>query len=156
MALTCSAVSAVVVGAIPLLHVLGLLTFPLLLVLVALAGAPRGPGDAAGHAMLPLLVEQAHVPTERVTGLAGAVERTASLVGAAVAGGLVALVGGANALVVDAASLRDRAAWCSPSRPARLAPATPAAGASRRRRGGHDVPRGAARRLVRSCAATRS
>ena len=104
MALTCSAVSTVVVGAIPLLHVLGVLTFPLLLVLVALAGAARGPGDAAGHAMLPLLVEHAHLPTERVTGLAGAVERGASLVGAAVAGGLVALVGGANALVVDAAS----------------------------------------------------
>lgn len=104
MALACSAVSAVVVGIIPLLHVLDLLTFPLLLVLVALAGAARGPGDAAGHAMLPLLVEHAHLPTERVTGLAGAVERTASLAGAAIAGGLVALVGGANALVVDAAS----------------------------------------------------
>ena len=104
MTLTCSAVSAVVVGIIPLLHVLDLLTFPLLLVLVALAGAARGPGDAAGHAMLPLLVEHAHLPTERVTGLAGAVERTASLAGAAIAGGLVALVGGANALVVDAAS----------------------------------------------------
>ena len=90
MALTCSAVSAVVVGIIPLLHVLDLLTFPLLLVLVALAGAARGPGDAAGHAMLPLLVEHAHLPTERVTGLAGAVERTASLAGAAIAGGLVA------------------------------------------------------------------
>jgi MFS family permease len=104
MTLTCSAISAVVVGIIPLLHVLDLLTFPLLLALVALAGAARGPGDAAGHAMLPLLVEHAHLPTERVTGLAGAVERTASLAGAAIAGGLVALVGGANALVVDAAS----------------------------------------------------
>ena len=104
MTLTCSAISAVVVGVIPLLHVLDLLTFPLLLVLVALAGAARGPGDAAGHAMLPLLVEHAHLPTERVTGLAGAVERTASLAGAAIAGGLVAVVGGANALVVDAAS----------------------------------------------------
>ena len=104
MALTCDAVSVVVVGAIPLLHVFDLLTFPVLVVLVALAGAARGPGDAARHAMLPLLVEHAHLPTERVTGLAGAVERTASLVGAAVAGGLVAVVGGANALVVDAAS----------------------------------------------------
>ncbi len=104
MTLVCSAISTVVVGAIPLLHVLDLLSFPLLLVLVALAGSARGPGDAAGHAMLPLLVEHAQLPTERVTGLAGAVERTASLAGAAVAGGLVAWVGGANALVVDAAS----------------------------------------------------
>ena len=147
MALTCSAISAVVVGTIPLLHVLGLLTFPLLLVLVALAGAARGPGDAAGHAMLPLLVEHAHLPTERVTGLAGAVERTASLAGAAVAGGLVALVGGANALVVDAASFAIGGVVLALSTRG-LAPATPAASRGGRRRGGHDVRRGAARRLV--------
>ena len=104
MALTCDAVSTVVVGAIPLLHILDLLSFPVLVLLVAMAGAVRGPGDAARHAMLPLLVEHSHLPTERVTGLAGAVERTASLAGAAIAGGLVAVVGGANALVVDAAS----------------------------------------------------
>jgi MFS family permease len=104
MALSCDWASAVVVGMIPLLHVLDLLSLPALLVLVALAGSLRGPGDAARHAMLPLLVEHARASTERVTGLAGAVERTASLAGAALAGGLVALVGGANALVVDAAS----------------------------------------------------
>ena len=104
MALTCDAVSTVVVGAIPLLHILDLLSFPVLVLLVAMAGAVRGPGDAARHAMLPLLVEHSHLPTERVTGLAGAVERTASRAGAAIAGGLVAVVGGAHALVVDAAS----------------------------------------------------
>ena len=93
--------------------------------LVALAGAARGPGDAAGHAMLPLLVEHAHLPTERVTGLAGAVERTASLVGAAVAGGLVAVVGGANALVVDAASFAIAGVVLAVSTRG-LVPATPA------------------------------
>jgi MFS family permease len=126
MTLVCSAVSTVVVGAIPLLHVLGLLTFPTLLVLVALAGAARGPGDAAGHAMLPLLVEHAHLPTERVTGLAGAVERGASLVGAAGAGGLVAVVGGANALVVDAASFAIAGVVLAVSTRG-LVPATPTA-----------------------------
>ena len=116
MTLTCSAVSAVVVGIIPLLHVLDLLTFPLLLVLVALAGAARGPGDAAGHAMLPLLVEHAHLPTERVTGLAGAVERTASLAGAASPAGWSRW----SAAPTRWSSTRHRSrspAWSSPSRP---------------------------------------
>ena len=104
VAITCDWGSALVVGAVPLLHALGLLTFPALLGLVAVAGALRGPGDAARHAMLPLLVAHSHLPTERVTGLDGTVERTASLAGAAIAGGVVAAVGGADALVVDAAS----------------------------------------------------
>ena len=104
MAVSCSAASTVVVGLIPVLHLAGMLSFPVLLGMVAVAGALRGPGDAAGHALIPAVVEQTGSATERVTGLAGAVERTASMVGAAVAGALVALVGPANALVVDAAS----------------------------------------------------
>jgi len=104
MAVSCSAASTVVVGLIPVLHLAGMLSFPVLLGAVAVAGALRGPGDAAGHALIPAVVERTGSATERVTGLAGAVERTASMVGAAVAGGLVALVGPVNALVVDAAS----------------------------------------------------
>ena len=46
----------------------------------------------------------AGVPLERVTGLASAIERTASFAGAAMAGALVAFLGAANALVVDAVS----------------------------------------------------
>ncbi|KRF34764.1 MFS transporter [Nocardioides sp. Soil805] len=102
--LTCDLASAVVVGAIPFLHHLGMLTFPLLLVLVALAGALRGPGDAGKAAMTPEIARVANVPLERVTGLASAVERTSSMTGAALAGLLVAAVGAANALYVDAAS----------------------------------------------------
>lgn len=104
VAIFCDLASVLVVGTIPALHLLGLLTFSSLLVLVALAGSLRGPGEAAKHSMLPALIEHARVPTERATGLAGAVDRTASMAGAAVAGGLVALVGAANALVVDAGS----------------------------------------------------
>jgi predicted MFS family arabinose efflux permease len=54
--------------------------------------------------MVPLLVKHAAVPMERATGLAAAVERSASTLGAAFAGGLVAAIGPANALVIDAAS----------------------------------------------------
>ncbi|WP_199905149.1 MFS transporter [Nocardioides sediminis] len=102
--LLCDLGSAVLVGTIPLLHQLGMLSFPLLLVLVALAGALRGPGDAGKSAMTPEIARVAGVSLERVTGLASAVERTSSMAGAALAGLLVAWVGAANALYVDAAS----------------------------------------------------
>lgn len=100
----CDLGSMVVVGAIPLLHAWGLLSFPVFLGLVAVAGALRGPGDAAKHSLIPALVTDAGVPMERATGLASTVERTASMLGAAFAGGLIALVGPVTALVVDALS----------------------------------------------------
>ncbi|CAI9411604.1 MFS transporter [Nocardioides sp. T2.26MG-1] len=100
----CDLGSLVVVGAIPVLHEAGVLSFPALLGLVALAGGLRGPGDAAKHALVPVIVEHARVPMERVTGLAGTVERTSSMLGAALAGVLVAALGATNALVIDAAS----------------------------------------------------
>ncbi|GAA4669415.1 MFS transporter [Nocardioides nanhaiensis] len=105
VALTCEMLSVVAVGSIPALHLAGALTFPLLLVLVAVAGALRGPGESAQNAMSPALAAHAGVPLERVTGLDGAAERTASMTGAALAGILVASVGAAEALVVNAGAL---------------------------------------------------
>ena len=102
--IACDALSVPVVGAIPLLHDLGHLSFGGFLALVAVAGALRGPGDAAKAAMVPSIVAHAGVPTERATGLHSTVERTAGMLGAVFAGGLVALVGATNALVVDALS----------------------------------------------------
>jgi MFS family permease len=122
----CDLASVLVVGSIPLLHALGWLSFPLFLGLVAVAGALRGPGDAAKHALVPLLVQKAGVPMERATGLASTVERSASMLGAALAGGLVAWVGPANALVVDAASFGLAAvvlAWSTRSLASRPEPA---------------------------------
>ena len=54
--------------------------------------------------MTPAVVAEAGVPMERATGLHSTVERTAGLLGAAAAGGLVAWLGAADALVVDALS----------------------------------------------------
>ena len=110
VAVTADALSVLVVGAVPALHAAGLLSFPLLLGLVACAGALRGPGDGAKNAMVPLLVEHAAIPMERATGLTSAVERSASTLGAAFAGGLVAALGPANALVLDAGSFAVSAA----------------------------------------------
>ncbi len=100
----CDLGSMLVVGAIPVLYAVGWLSFGVFLALVACAGALRGPGDGAKNSLAPALVERAGVPMERATGLHSTVERTASMLGAAFAGGLVALIGPANALVVDAVS----------------------------------------------------
>ena len=104
VSIACDVASVAAVGAIPLLHEAGHLPFPLLLVLVALAGCLRGPGDAAKAALTPAVVASAEVPMERATGLHSMVDRTAGLVGAAAAAGLVAALGAADALVVDALS----------------------------------------------------
>lgn len=99
---TTDAASAVAAGLIPLLHGLGLLPFWLLLALVALVGAVRGPGDLAKEVMVPDAADRARIPLERATGLAGVTERLASTVGPAVGGGLIALLGPMAGLTVNA------------------------------------------------------
>ncbi|MER8098545.1 MFS transporter [Streptomyces goshikiensis] len=94
--------SATAAAAVPLLHALHLLSFPLLLVLVALIGAARGPGDLAKEVMVPEAAEHGRVPLERATGLSGVTERLASTIGLAVGGSLVALLGPLTGLAVNA------------------------------------------------------
>lgn len=94
--------SATAAVAVPLFHALDLLSFPFLLVLVALIGAARGPGDLAKEVMVPEAAERGRVPLERATGLAGVTERLASTVGLAVGGSLVALLGPLTGLAVNA------------------------------------------------------
>jgi hypothetical protein len=98
------AASAGVVALIPLLHVLHLLHFPTLLILVGIAGALRGPGDAAKATLVPDVAEAGRMPLERVTGLESTTERLAGFLAFLLAGGLIALVGPINALWIDAAS----------------------------------------------------
>ncbi|MET8824397.1 MFS transporter [Streptomyces sp. NPDC004610] len=88
--------------AVPLLHTRDLLSFPLLLVLVALIGAARGPGDLAKEVMVPEAAERGRVPLERATGLSGVTERLAATVGLGIGGSLVALLGPLTALAVNA------------------------------------------------------
>ncbi|HEX6518066.1 MAG TPA: MFS transporter [Nocardioidaceae bacterium] len=97
-------VSAAAVGAVPVLHSLGLLSLWLLLALVAVAGAARGPGDAAKNALVPDIADEGGMPLERVTGLAGTVERSASTVAPAAAGILIGIVGPVPSLLLDAGS----------------------------------------------------
>ncbi|MFF7458886.1 MFS transporter [Kitasatospora sp. NPDC008115] len=101
---TTDAVSAVAAGLVPLLHGLGLLPFWLLLVMVAVIGAARGPGDLAKEVMIPEAAELGRIPLERATGLSGVTERLAGTIGPAVGGGLVALLGPMAGLTANAAA----------------------------------------------------
>ncbi|MFF2009251.1 MFS transporter [Streptomyces sp. NPDC058195] len=102
---TADLASATAAALVPLLHVLHLLAFPVLLFLVAVIGAARGPGDLAKEVMVPEAAERGRVPLERATGLSGVIERLASTVGPATGGALVALVGPMTGLVVNAGCL---------------------------------------------------
>ncbi|MFJ8624713.1 MFS transporter [Kitasatospora sp. NPDC093550] len=101
---TTDAVSAAAAGLVPLLHAQGLLPFWALLVMVAVIGAMRGPGDLAKSVMVPEAADRARVPMERATGLSGVTERLASTLGPAIGGGLVALMGPLAGLAVNAVS----------------------------------------------------
>ncbi|MGK9169370.1 MFS transporter [Inquilinus limosus] len=102
IAILCDTASVVAVGLVPLLHLLGMLTIPVLLPIVFAIGVLRGPSDAAKQSMVPDVAELAAMPLERVTGVVGTIERLASTVGAAGAGALIAVVGPAQALVFNA------------------------------------------------------
>ncbi|UZI28348.1 MFS transporter [Streptomyces sp. VB1] len=94
--------SAAAAAAIPLLHSLDLLSFPVLLGLVAVIGAARGPGDLAKEVMVPEAAERCGTTLVRATGLSGVIERLASTIGPAAGGALVALLGPMTGLVVNA------------------------------------------------------
>ncbi|MGW2939399.1 MFS transporter [Streptomyces sp. NPDC001156] len=97
--------SAIAAAAVPLCHALHLLSFPLLLALVAVIGAVRGPGDLAKGVMVPEAADRSGVLLERATGLTGVTERLASTIGPAAGGALVGLVGPLTGLVMNAGCL---------------------------------------------------
>lgn len=96
------AASGLTVLAIPVLAGLGMLPFPLLLTLVFLSNLLDTPGSTARTAQMPDLVELSGAPLTRATGAHATVSRTASMLGAGVAGALVALFGPVNALYANA------------------------------------------------------
>jgi MFS family permease len=96
--------AGIALAVVPVLHGLGLLPLALLTVLVALAGALRGGGDAARDVLVPGVAEQAGCPMERASGLYDGVSRLASLIGAPLGGVLVAATTPLAVLLVDAVS----------------------------------------------------
>jgi MFS family permease len=105
VSITGDLVAAGAMAMVPLLYFAGMLPLWALLGLIAVVGAADGPANAAKGVFIPQVTRAARVPLERGTGLSGALERSASTVGPAIAGFVVAAVGGAYALWITAAFL---------------------------------------------------
>jgi len=96
--------SGITVALIPLLYSTIGLEFWQLMVLVFLGAFLDAPGGTAREAMLPELADLAGMPIERATSAIHIIERSARLVGAPLAGFLIAFTSTANVLWVDAIS----------------------------------------------------
>ncbi|WP_405995403.1 MFS transporter [Streptomyces sp. NBC_00986] len=94
----------IAVAAIPLLHFAGILHFWMLCVLMAMTGLFRSPGETARGVLLPTLAERAGMLLTRAAGLYDGAARCAALSGSALGGVLIAGLGAANVLLVDAAT----------------------------------------------------
>jgi MFS family permease len=95
--------SGLTVLAIPVLSATVGLHFGALLALVFLGGLLDPPGDTAKTVLVPDLAALARMPLARAAGVQSTVQRTATMVGAGVAGAAVALAGPMPALLFDAA-----------------------------------------------------
>jgi MFS family permease len=96
--------SGVTVTLIPLLHFTVGLQFWQLMVLVFLGALLDAPGSTARSALVPDLAALAGMPIERAASANQVVERSSRMVGAPLAGFLIAVLGTANVLWLDAAS----------------------------------------------------
>ena len=97
-----NSLAAVAVGAIPVALAAGVLSFPVLIALVAVAGAVRGAADTANGALVPMTAQAGGVDLERASGLYSSARGVAQLIGAPLAGVMVAAFGSASAISVDA------------------------------------------------------
>ncbi|HEY8318822.1 MAG TPA: MFS transporter, partial [Amnibacterium sp.] len=97
-------VAGLAMAMIPVLHAAGALPIPVVLGLVFVAGAARGPADAATQVLIPRAAERSGTPLERAAGLVDGAERLAGVFGATVAGALIAVLGPATVVAFDAAS----------------------------------------------------
>ena len=96
--------SGVTTALIPLLYFIVGLEFWQLMILVFLGALLDTPGSTARSALIPELAEMAHMPIDRATSLIHIIERGSRLVGAPLAGLLIAWMGTENVLWLDAAS----------------------------------------------------
>jgi len=102
IAVFCDTFSVMIIALIPLLHWMDKLSMPILFPVVFLMGLLRGPADAAKSSLVPDIAELTKMPLERLTGMAGAIQRLASTIGTAGAGALIALMGPSQALAINA------------------------------------------------------
>ena len=96
--------AAIAVGLIPTLTMLGVLPLWALVLLTALLGLTRGPGGTAADALLPSAAKLAGTPISRASSWFEGSARTGRLLGGVSVGALIAFLGPAQVLYVDAAS----------------------------------------------------
>jgi MFS family permease len=102
LAIFSDVMSFATVAAVPLLyHTIGL-NFIALLVLMFMGAAFDTPGSTARQAMVPALAKRADLPLEKVNSWFATIGAATSLLGAPLAGILIALFGAANVLWFDA------------------------------------------------------
>jgi MFS family permease len=89
---------------LPVLHAAGALSFPVLLVLVAAFGVFGAPYFASQRVILPELIGNDQQLISQANSLLEGATQTASLLGPPLAGVLIATLGAANVLYVDAAT----------------------------------------------------
>ncbi|MEV7414279.1 MFS transporter [Streptomyces sp. NPDC089919] len=103
-------VCGLAVGAIPLLHALGVLEFWMLCALMAVSGLVHTPGLTARSVLLPNLAQHAGTTVTRAAGLFDGVSRGARMAGSVLAGVLIAMTGAETVLYLDAGSFLVSAA----------------------------------------------
>jgi MFS family permease len=97
-------VRGVAVAAVPLLQSTGSLRFWMLCALMAVAGLFEAPDRTARDVLLPTLADRAGMTLTRAAGSYDGAARCAGMIGAAVGGLLIAVLGAAQVLLLDAAS----------------------------------------------------
>jgi MFS family permease len=95
---------SIAIAAVPVLHFAGLLSFPILVLLVFLMSSINTQGDTARFAMVPTLASRAALTMERANAAERAINRLGQIVGPITAGVLIAAFGAINVLWVNAAT----------------------------------------------------
>jgi MFS family permease len=102
--LICDGLRAPLMAAIPLLHIGGLLAFPLLLALVFAAGLFATPSYASKGSLLPDLVGEDEGRLGEANALLQMANRVTGILGPPVAGILIGVFGATEVLLIDAAT----------------------------------------------------
>jgi MFS family permease len=102
--LVCDLARAPIIAAIPLLHSADLLSFPLLVGLVALTGVFTGPYFSSQRLILPELLGEEERTIAQANSVVEGAQRLNAFAGPALAGVLIAIMGASNVLYLDAAT----------------------------------------------------
>lgn len=102
--LVSDALRAPLIALVPVLHLAGVLSFPVLLVIVAVSGVLTSPYMSAQQLALPEIVGEDEQLMTKAGGLLAGANRLALLVGPALAGALISAVGVTSLLWIDAAT----------------------------------------------------